>query len=132
MPSSSRRRLNIVHDAPSGTVSFSSIGFTATPADCGRQPVRGSYQPCMVDWAFTARRSARSHQFSARLHSPDRAWLPIVEARMNPWTEDTAMTAAHAPYATEDSHPTARSMTAQLRDIRKKLPLRVLSEADWR
>lgn len=29
-------------------------------------------------------------------------------------------------------HPTARGVTTQLRDIRKTLPLRVLSEADWR
>ncbi len=29
------------------------------------------------------------------------------------------------------SHPTARSRTTQLKDIRKKLPLRVLSPADW-
>jgi hypothetical protein len=44
----------------------------------------------------------------------------------------TAQAAAHSPYATEDSHPTARSMSTQLRDIRKTLPLRVLSDADWR
>lgn len=30
-----------------------------------------------------------------------------------------------------DSHPTT-SATTQLKDIRKTLPLRVLSEADWR
>jgi len=42
------------------------------------------------------------------------------------------MTAQHSPYASEHSHPIARSMTTQLRDVRKKLALRVLSEADWR
>ncbi len=30
-----------------------------------------------------------------------------------------------------DSHPTAHGVETQLKDIRKKLPLRVLSEADW-
>lgn len=30
-----------------------------------------------------------------------------------------------------DAHPTAGSVTTQLKDIKKKLPLRVLSEADW-
>ncbi len=30
-----------------------------------------------------------------------------------------------------DSHPTNSSVTVQLRDIKKKLPLRVLSEDDW-
>jgi Phytanoyl-CoA dioxygenase (PhyH) len=31
-----------------------------------------------------------------------------------------------------DSHPTAATSTTQLKDIKKTLPLRVLSEADWR
>ena len=31
----------------------------------------------------------------------------------------------------EFSHPTSRSLTTQLKDIEKKLPLRVLSPADW-
>ncbi len=31
-----------------------------------------------------------------------------------------------------DSHPTTRAVTTQLKDIRKTLPLRVLSPADWR
>ena len=44
----------------------------------------------------------------------------------------TAVAAPNVPHATEDSHPTARSMTTQLRDIRKKLALRVLSPDDWR
>lgn len=30
-----------------------------------------------------------------------------------------------------DSHPTSRATTTQLKDIRKQLPLRVLSEEDW-
>ena len=30
-----------------------------------------------------------------------------------------------------DSHPTAAHLDIQLKDIRKRLPLRVLSEADW-
>lgn len=31
----------------------------------------------------------------------------------------------------KDAHPTTRAITTQLKDIKKKLPLRVLSEADW-
>src|SRR5581483_9928527 len=31
----------------------------------------------------------------------------------------------------EFSHPTSRSVTTQLKDIKKKLPLRVLSSTDW-
>ena len=30
-----------------------------------------------------------------------------------------------------DTHPTAGRDAVQLKDIRKRLPLRVLSEADW-
>ena len=30
-----------------------------------------------------------------------------------------------------DAHPTSRSISTQLKDIQKKLPLRVLSLADW-
>src|SRR5690606_579521 len=33
--------------------------------------------------------------------------------------------------ATMGEHPTARSLDVQLRDIRKQLPLRVLSPDDW-
>ncbi len=31
-----------------------------------------------------------------------------------------------------DTHPTAPSDATQLKDVKKTLPLRVLSEADWR
>ena len=31
-----------------------------------------------------------------------------------------------------DSHPTTRRVTTQLKDIKKKLPLRVLSPEDWK
>ena len=33
--------------------------------------------------------------------------------------------------STVDSHPTAKGLAVQLKDIRKRLPLRVLSPADW-
>lgn len=39
---------------------------------------------------------------------------------------------AHATDLKKDAHPTSRNVTVQLKDIRKKLPLRVLSEGDWR
>ncbi|PWJ85724.1 phytanoyl-CoA dioxygenase PhyH [Pseudaminobacter salicylatoxidans] len=39
---------------------------------------------------------------------------------------------AHATDLKKDAHPTSRNVTVQLKDIRKKLPLRVLSEDDWR
>ena len=35
------------------------------------------------------------------------------------------------PPIKRDSHPTASEATTQLKDIRKTLPLRVLSQADW-
>ncbi|MBL0371407.1 phytanoyl-CoA dioxygenase family protein [Rhizobium sp. KVB221] len=35
------------------------------------------------------------------------------------------------PTATRDSHPTTRGIDVQLKDIEKKLPLRVLSTQDW-
>lgn len=41
------------------------------------------------------------------------------------------MTPQHFDRRTVDSHPTTRAVTTPLRDIRKKLPLRVLSPADW-
>lgn len=37
----------------------------------------------------------------------------------------------HATDLKQDSHPTSKRVTTQLKDIRKTLPLRVLSEADW-
>ena len=33
--------------------------------------------------------------------------------------------------AAEISHPTGKNQTIQLKDIQKKLPLRVLSQEDW-
>lgn len=39
---------------------------------------------------------------------------------------------AQATDLKKDAHPTSRNVTVQLKDIRKKLPLRVLSEGDWR
>jgi hypothetical protein len=38
---------------------------------------------------------------------------------------------AHATELKKDSHPTSKKVTTQLKDIQKRLPLRVLSEADW-
>lgn len=38
---------------------------------------------------------------------------------------------AHATDLKKDAHPTSRNVTTQLKDIEKKLPLRVLSEDDW-
>jgi hypothetical protein len=38
---------------------------------------------------------------------------------------------AQASVKHEFSHPTSRSLTTQLKDIKKQLPLRVLSPADW-
>lgn len=38
---------------------------------------------------------------------------------------------AHATDLKKDSHPTSKNVTTQLKDIKKKLPLRVLSEEDW-
>ena len=35
------------------------------------------------------------------------------------------------PTAAEISHPTGKNQTTQLKDIQKKLPLRVLSQDDW-
>ncbi|MEP9398508.1 phytanoyl-CoA dioxygenase family protein [Mesorhizobium sp. KR2-14] len=40
-------------------------------------------------------------------------------------------TVAHATDLKKDSHPTSKNVTTQLKDIKKTLPLRVLSEADW-
>ena len=33
--------------------------------------------------------------------------------------------------AAEISHPTGKNQTIQLKDIQKKLPLRILSQDDW-
>jgi Phytanoyl-CoA dioxygenase (PhyH) len=41
------------------------------------------------------------------------------------------MTDVHKPNVTLDSHPTAKGLAVQLKDIRKRVPLRVLSQADW-
>ena len=41
------------------------------------------------------------------------------------------MADAHETGATFDSHPTAKGVAVQLKDIRKRLPLGVLSAADW-
>lgn len=37
----------------------------------------------------------------------------------------------HATDLKKDSHPTSKKVTTQLKNIKKALPLRVLSEADW-
>jgi hypothetical protein len=41
------------------------------------------------------------------------------------------MSPAQAPRQAVNSHPTSKGGDDQLKDIRKKLPLRVLSQADW-
>jgi phytanoyl-CoA dioxygenase PhyH len=41
------------------------------------------------------------------------------------------MTDVHKPNVALDSHPTAKGVAVQLKDIRKRVPLRVLSQADW-
>ena len=41
------------------------------------------------------------------------------------------MADVHDAGSTVDSHPTAKGLAVQLKDIRKRLPLRVLSPADW-
>ena len=41
------------------------------------------------------------------------------------------MSAEQAPRQAVNSHPTSKGGDVQLKDIRKKLPLRVLSQADW-
>jgi transcription elongation factor GreA-like protein len=41
------------------------------------------------------------------------------------------MSAEQAPRQAVNSHPTGKGGDIQLKDIRKKLPLRVLSQADW-
>jgi hypothetical protein len=41
------------------------------------------------------------------------------------------MADAQEPGVTFDSHPTAKGLAVQLKDIQKRLPLRVLSQADW-
>ena len=37
----------------------------------------------------------------------------------------------HTHTAEEISHPTGKNQTIQLKDIQKKLPLRILSQDDW-
>jgi hypothetical protein len=46
-------------------------------------------------------------------------------------THDRAASHEARPTAASDSHPTAKGVSVQLKDIRKRLPLRVLSQADW-
>jgi hypothetical protein len=41
------------------------------------------------------------------------------------------MADVHEPGVTSDSHPTAKGLAVQLKDLKKRLPLRVLSPADW-
>jgi hypothetical protein len=41
------------------------------------------------------------------------------------------MAEVHDADSTVDSHPTAKGLAVQLKDIKKRLPLRVLSPADW-
>jgi hypothetical protein len=41
------------------------------------------------------------------------------------------MAEGHEAGATVDSHPIAKGLAVQLKDIKKRLPLRVLSQADW-
>jgi ectoine hydroxylase-related dioxygenase (phytanoyl-CoA dioxygenase family) len=41
------------------------------------------------------------------------------------------MADAHEPGVTFDSHPIAKGVAVQLKDVEKRLPLRVLSDRDW-
>ena len=42
------------------------------------------------------------------------------------------MAEVHDAGPTVDSHPTAKGLAVQLKDISKRMPLRVLSSTDWK